>query len=359
MRRRIGLALSGGGFRAVAFGLGALRALHDHDLLDRVSVISGVSGGSLLAALYAYWPGEFSGFEQQTNRILDSGLQLAIARHGLRPDVFAPALASSLSATVTGDGTLFAGRTRTDSLRHLLSRRAFGDRTLSDVRRADLTVVLNATDLRTGTAFRFGSRTVASSPHGEVVEPISVAEAVAASCAFPALLPAVERRYTFRKDGGGQHLKTVALSDGGIYDNLGLSVLQPGRSPQHTAHVYELDYLIVVDAGTGRPRDSTARLLGPRLKRAADIIHIRAQDAGRAWLHNAAGAGTIAGFIHAYLGMRDRNLPIPVPDLVPRENVASTRTNFRAMPAELRDLVARRGEQLTSALLDHYQPELG
>ena len=50
-RPDIGLALSGGGSRAMAFHLGCLRALHDEGLLDQVATISAVSGGSVLAAL--------------------------------------------------------------------------------------------------------------------------------------------------------------------------------------------------------------------------------------------------------------------------------------------------------------------
>ncbi|WP_179199448.1 patatin-like phospholipase family protein, partial [Streptomyces viridochromogenes] len=50
MTRTLGLALSGGGSRAAAFHLGCLRALHDRDLLDSIRVVSGISGGSLLAA---------------------------------------------------------------------------------------------------------------------------------------------------------------------------------------------------------------------------------------------------------------------------------------------------------------------
>jgi NTE family protein len=60
---RIGLALSGGGFRATCFGLGCLRALHDQGLLRNVRVISGISGGSVLTAFYAYGPAEFLAFD--------------------------------------------------------------------------------------------------------------------------------------------------------------------------------------------------------------------------------------------------------------------------------------------------------
>ena len=51
-KKRIGLALSGGGDRAAAYHLGTLRALHKMNLLDKVDVISSVSGGSIIAAYY-------------------------------------------------------------------------------------------------------------------------------------------------------------------------------------------------------------------------------------------------------------------------------------------------------------------
>ncbi|MEJ0061498.1 MAG: patatin-like phospholipase family protein [Terricaulis sp.] len=49
---RLGLALSGGGSRAIAFHLGCLRALNEIGILSRIDVISSVSGGSVLAGIY-------------------------------------------------------------------------------------------------------------------------------------------------------------------------------------------------------------------------------------------------------------------------------------------------------------------
>ena len=49
---RIGLALSGGGFRASLFHIGVLAHLAEQDLLRQVQVISTVSGGSIVGALY-------------------------------------------------------------------------------------------------------------------------------------------------------------------------------------------------------------------------------------------------------------------------------------------------------------------
>ncbi|MCZ6634032.1 MAG: patatin-like phospholipase family protein [bacterium] len=51
-RPRIGLALSGGGFRASFFHLGVIRRLEELDLMKDVEVISTVSGGSILGGYY-------------------------------------------------------------------------------------------------------------------------------------------------------------------------------------------------------------------------------------------------------------------------------------------------------------------
>ncbi|MEE8207199.1 MAG: patatin-like phospholipase family protein, partial [Nitrospinaceae bacterium] len=49
---RLGLGLSGGGFRASFYHLGVLAQMADRDLLRKVEVISTVSGGSIIGALY-------------------------------------------------------------------------------------------------------------------------------------------------------------------------------------------------------------------------------------------------------------------------------------------------------------------
>ena len=49
---RIGLALSGGGFRASLFHLGVIRRLEELGIMEKVSIVSAVSGGSIVAAYY-------------------------------------------------------------------------------------------------------------------------------------------------------------------------------------------------------------------------------------------------------------------------------------------------------------------
>ena len=70
----IGLALSGGGSRAIAFHLGCLRALHELGVLEKVKVLSTVSGGSVIGALYALSNEPFPEFEKRVRAVLTRGL---------------------------------------------------------------------------------------------------------------------------------------------------------------------------------------------------------------------------------------------------------------------------------------------
>lgn len=178
MRQRvIGLALSGGGSRAAAFHLGCMRALRDLDLLDRVRVVSGVSGGSLLAALWAYGPPDFDDFETLTEQLLRRGLRGAILRRALHPGVAARNVATAAVAVASralGRNDVLRPSNRTDGLAGALADMAFGTKVMSDVTH-DVDVVLTATDLRTGNAVRFGSATSSCSRYGTIVEPVQVA----------------------------------------------------------------------------------------------------------------------------------------------------------------------------------------
>src|ERR1700722_1320636 len=69
----LGLALSGGGARAIAFHLGCLRALNRLGILDRVAVLSTVSGGSVIGAYFHAHQGDFLSFEAKIRSVLGRG----------------------------------------------------------------------------------------------------------------------------------------------------------------------------------------------------------------------------------------------------------------------------------------------
>jgi NTE family protein len=230
---------------------------------------------------------------------------------------------------------------------------------MPDVTHEGLSTIISATDLSTGNAVRFGSDVSSCSPHGFISEPVPVADAVAASAAFPVVLPQLKRTYTFNRLDGSQHRKAMLMTDGGVYDNLGLSPLLPGRSKAYTSHAYDLEYLIAVDAGIGRTASRAPNFWPGRMKRSFEIVHTRAQDGSRARVHELTQASALRGFVYSYLGMTDSRLPVALPDLVERARVAGYPTNFAPMSAE--DLVALtlRGEQLTRSLIDYYCSSLG
>ncbi len=375
--RNIGLALSGGGSRAVAFHLGCLRALHDRGILDRIRVISGVSGGSLISALYAYTDQDFDRFDQHVCQLLQDGLQTQIIRRTLlsrrAPQAALTRLIagtaaaaartaglarSKLGHTAALDPPLRRWISRTDAFADVLSNRLFGDARLPDVRRGELDIVINSCDLTTGSAFRFGSRESRTWRIGKLTDnTIRVAEAVAASAAYPLLLPALDRRWSFTDPNGSQVERRVVLTDGGIFDNLGTTCLEPGRSANFTT-VYDVDYIIACDAGRGLLDPEVPFGAVSRLARSFTATFRKAQDATRARLYTLVEHGQLNGFVMPYLGQLDSSLPYQPADLIPREDVISYPTDFSPMAPATIDQLASRGEQLTRLLVDHWTPEL-
>lgn len=362
----IGLALSGGGSRAIAFHLGCLRALFDRGILDRVGVLSGVSGGAVIAGLYAYSQESFQAFDESVIAVLRRGFNGAIIRHLLSPKLLPQVVATNVLARPAAVAARAFGyppplrrwASRTDAFEAAL-RDLFGDLQLTDRRRNGVDVVFNSCELRSGTAFRFGSRHSGSWRTKSIVgNRISVAHAVAASAAYPLFLPAFDRIYPFDTYSGPNN-KRVVLTDGGVYDNLGVSCMEPGRRADISLNVFHPDYIIACYAGHGQFDDAVLPYgFVSRLRRALDTTFRRAQDSTMGRLHRYSESGMIKGFLLPYLGQQDDRLPNAPADLVPREEFSNYPTNFSPMKERDIERLSLRGEQLTRVLLAHHCPEL-
>lgn len=389
--RNVGLALSGGGSRAIAYHLGCLRALSDRGILDRVQVVSSVSGGSVIAAMYAYSPGSFEEFDQAVVNLLKRGFQFDIAKTIAHPLAAAKAIGSHAVATssalladiarlVLQSGSSMIGIKDKDLLRsiqrvqppfarsmsltvafeNVLRERVFGSLTLTSPRRANIDVVLNACELRSGSSFRFGSRESGCWRYGTIdSDTTPVAHAVAASAAYPAILPAIDEVLQFRDRSGETKKRRVLLTDGGIYDNLGVTCLEPGSSASHGYNHFSPDYIICCDAGHGVFQDYPVPFLwAPRMVRAFQSVFRKAQNATQSRLHMLSATNQIKGFLLSYLGQIDKRLPYAPVDLVGREEVYEYPTDFSAMSVEDINRISKRGEQITRTLLAYYCPEL-
>jgi NTE family protein len=258
----IALCLSGGGYRAMLFHLGALWRLNELGWLPKLDRVSSVSGGSIAAGVLAkHWAdlrfdaetGVAANFEQTVASEL-----LALA--GKTIDVWA-VLRGLLSPRPIGDQVARAYR-----------RRLFGKRTLQDLPNRPR-FVINATNLQSGALWRFSKPFMADYRVGQVVAPdVPLAVAVAASSAFPPVLSPVSLRLAPGAVVGFEddpipalhfppYTTRAILSDGGVYDNLGLQT----ATQCHT---------VLVSDGGGALKDAPRprRLWPLQLLRVLDVI---------------------------------------------------------------------------------------
>ena len=216
------LCLSGGGYRAVLFHLGALWRLNELGWLPTFNRVSSVSGGSIVASLLGLkW------------RALGFDAAGVAARFGTEIVTPLRALASrTIDLPAIALGIPLPG-TVNDRLAGLFRARLFGRATLRDLPGdgEGPRIVINASNLQSGALWRFMKPYMRDWRVGEVRRPrLGVAAAVAASSAFPPVLsPAIVRlspsAFTPRSGSDLQrepYTRTVHLTDGGVYDNLGL-----------------------------------------------------------------------------------------------------------------------------------------
>ena len=186
-----------------------------------------------------------------------------------------------------------------------------------------------------------------------------VADAVAASAAYPLWLPALDRTYRFTKEGTPPVSERVLLADGGIFENLGVGPMEPGREPRISTNVFNSAYIIACDAGTGLLDGDTYPVWwASRMYRSFLTCFRKVQDATRRRLHQSEEFGDISGFVLTYLGQNDERLPWLPPELPTRREVCNYPTSFSPMNTEDIDRLALRGELLTRLLVARYLPDL-
>jgi NTE family protein len=215
----VALCLSGGGYRAMLFHVGAIWRLNELGYLPKLDRVSSVSGGSITAgALGLNWPQlqfDSDGFAEN----LDEQLVRPI-RH----------LASKTIDQGAILGGIFTRGTISDKVTGAYRRHIFCDADLQALPDRPR-FVINATNIQTGSLWRFSKPFMADYNVGMILKPkVKLAVAVAASSAFPPVLSPLRLRVnpaSFAPDAQGPlhdlpYTSDIVLSDGGVYDNLGL-----------------------------------------------------------------------------------------------------------------------------------------
>ena len=264
---KIGIALSGGGIRAAVFHLGVLGRLAEDGLLEKMTRISTVSGGTLVTGLvYSIagnkWPtSDFflnQCLEQTRYYLTKRDIQLNAIFWGIiQPYALIQKRANLISKSIQNCWKISG--------------------TLNDIPYQPRWT-LNATTYESGKNWRFiPQRRMGDYVVNYVEKPnILLADAMAASAAYPELIGALvldTRKYNWFKFRGKNReeidleFNKLHLWDGGLYENLGVESLFKIENE----HPYpdDCNFLIVSDASnpirfnkhTTRPLKRALRLI--------------------------------------------------------------------------------------------------
>ncbi len=359
MTTKLGLALSGGGFRASFFHLGVLAQLAEMGLLRHVEVISAVSGGSIIAALYYLHLKKLLESKPDAE-ILDedyialvqtlSADFLRATEKNLRMRTFAdfranwkmrrPDYSRSDRIADLYDELLYRPVTGIPlmKLRELKIRPPgfphFHPYYHNWFRQAKVPIlILNATTLNTGRNWQFTARTMgepvryqngqASYPETDSL-PIRLRRApdyqamvprqqdftLSAACAASSCVPAVFHPLSISElYRDGTEAIRVQLVDGGVHDNLGISALLDEGCT----------HFVVSDASgqlafDHEPDASPLQVLS----RSAQILQERIRQEGLNRLFETQGRDKTA-FVHLRQGLAVRELAWIGPDGQPAE----------------------------------------
>ncbi len=255
---RIGLALSGGGFRATLYHLGVVRFLRDADLLSRVTHVTSVSGGSVLAAhLVMNWD-RYCGSDEQFDAAARQILQfvsLDVRNRIVRryPWLLAAGLWHRLVFRRTSRLL-----TRTGLLERYYQRHLFGDACLHQLPATPEIHILctNVSEGGLSSFTREGLWMQRRTSDGRLEVQThraglaKVATAVAASSAFPAFFPPLELRAHDIGATEGE-FPTQYFTDGGIFDNLGVRMFHYLRSEREARGADDdlVDAILASDVG--------------------------------------------------------------------------------------------------------------
>lgn len=265
---RIALALSGGGFRATLFHLGVLARLAEEDLLEKVTYLSTVSGGSLCAGLvFAQnnftWPTSAGYKNQVLPRVRE-----VLLKKDLKAELIKHVLTHLLEIADT----------RADDLSELMQDLWGVKIALKDLPPTPRWMI-NTTCYETGKNWRFERFRMGDYLFGYSYDTnVPLSDALAASAGFPGLIgalafPAAKYKWFKYKTGqqdtqaidehDSRQRKTAPVSpafspvhlwDGGVYDNHGLEGLHDFIHGWREG----IDFLIVSDA-SGKPKPEPYR----------------------------------------------------------------------------------------------------
>jgi predicted acylesterase/phospholipase RssA len=298
---KIGLALSGGGFRATLYHLGLIRFLRDANLLTSVTHITSVSGGSVVAAHLALNWGRYTGsaseFEAAASELL-AFVQIDVRNRIVRRVPFSVAM--HLPRRLLGLST--RKLSRTGLLEYHYEKYLYGDKSLFELPESPQLHILT-TNLNEGCLCSFHRdgllvmrrRSNSNSIRVDQTRAglATVAMAVTASSAFPAFFPPLVVSETDLGTTG--EFGRQSFTDGGVFDNLGVRMFHY-FDEYLASENFALDGVLISDVGKRMSVRSQQQRAGGAIStgiRASDILM------DRVWQLETETFKDMPGFIFA------------------------------------------------------------
>ncbi len=264
------LALSGGGYRAALFHLGFLRRMNEIDLLRQVDAISSVSGGSIINAILAktseHWKESRLSGADWDKRIRKPLVDFT--KNDIRTYPVLKSLAHFWKRGVAVAET-------EKSYHRMLTQQTLGDLPES------VDFIFCASDLVFSKPWYFRREKTGNYVAGYVRDwkSIPVAKAVAASSCFPPVFgPQIlgfskpeMRKGSNSPDNWADLVPHIRLTDGGVYDNLGLEPVWKNMGT-----------LICSDGG--KPSNFRTSTRASTLSRYSEVIQDQVGNLRKKWL---------------------------------------------------------------------------
>lgn len=348
----VALSLSGGGYRAMLFHVGALLRLNEMSLLRKLSRVSSVSGGSITAGVLGL---NWKRLEFDEEDVASNLTELLVEP------------IQEMASTTIDRGSILRGvllpGSVSDRIVSYYRDVLYGDATLQDLpaekndpsaenEQTGPRFVINATSVQSGALVRMSRPYLADYRVGMIRSPtISLAEAVAASSAFPPFLSPAEIDVDpsdFEADESCDLQRepftdTLVLTDGGVYDNFGMET------------VWKRYTTILVSDGGGKmqPDPEPAGDWAQHSKRILDIIDNQVRSLRKRQLIDSYRAGVRDG---AYWGIRTDLNNYQLPDSLPANfddtlRLADTPTRLKRLPEKRQQQLMNWGYAVADAAL--------
>jgi NTE family protein len=150
----------------------------------------------------------------------------------------------------------------------------------------------------------------------------------------------------------------VSLTDGGVFDNLGVAVLEPGRAHDSIFNHPSATSSASTPAPPVRRRILPLLVAGPggAILQSGPSQNSRCRVPGAPQVRRKRRASRLRSNLPRATGCKLSRRP---GDLVRREEVRNYPTDFAPMSAKDLELLAKRGEHLTHIVVGRYLPGLG